>query len=52
MADIDYIRESILHPRAKIVDGYDAIMPVFDGQINEQSLNQIVAYIKSLSESE
>jgi len=52
VADIDYIRESILHPRAKIVDGYDAIMPVFDGQINEQSLSQIVAYIKSLNESE
>ena len=52
VADVDYIRESILHPRAKIVDGYDAIMPVFDGQINEQSLSQIVAYIKSLNESE
>ena len=52
VADIDYIRESILHPQAKIVDGYDPIMPVFDGQINEQSLGQIVAYIKSLEENE
>jgi len=49
--DVDYIRESILQPRAKIVDGYEPIMPIFDGQINEQSLLQIVTYIKSLTES-
>jgi cytochrome c oxidase subunit 2 len=52
VADVDYIRESILHPKAKIVAGYDPIMPVFDGQINEQTLIQIVAYIKSLNPSE
>ncbi len=52
IADVDYIRESILQPKAKIVDGYDPIMPVFEGQISEQSLLQIVAYIKSLNESE
>ena len=49
--DVDYIRESILQPRAKIVDGYDPIMPIFEGQISEQSLLQIVSYIKSLTES-
>ncbi len=50
--DVDYLRESILQPRAKIVDGYEPIMPVFEGQISEQSLLQIVSYIKSLSETE
>ncbi|MBN59807.1 MAG: cytochrome c oxidase subunit II [Gemmatimonadetes bacterium] len=50
--DVDYLRESILQPRAKIVEGYEPIMPVFEGQISEQSLLQIVSYIKSLSESE
>ena len=49
--DVDYIRESILQPRAKIVDGYEPIMPIFEGQISEQSLLQIVSYIKSLTES-
>jgi cytochrome c oxidase subunit 2 len=52
VADVDYIRESILHPRAKVVDGFDPIMPTFDGMISEQSLLQIVAYIKSLNKSE
>ena len=49
--DVDYIRESILQPRAKMVDGYEPIMPIFEGQISEQSLLQIVTYIKSLTES-
>ena len=52
VVDSDYIRESILLPRAKIVAGYEPIMPIFEGQISEQSLLQIVSYIKSLSESE
>ena len=49
--DVDYIRESILQPRAKMVDGYEPIMPILEGQISEQSLLQIVTYIKSLTES-
>ena len=52
VVDSDYIRESILLPRAKIVAGYEPIMPTFEGQISEQSLLQIASYIKSLSESE
>ena len=51
VVDSDYIRESILQPTAKIVAGYEPIMPVFEGQISEQSLLQIASYIKSLSES-
>ncbi len=52
LVNVDYLRESILYPKAKIVAGYEPIMPVFEGQISEQSLLQIVSYIKSLSESE
>ena len=51
VVDSDYIRESILQPTAKIVAGYEPIMPVFEGQVSEQSLLQITSYIKSLSES-
>jgi len=50
MADEGYIRESILNPNAKIVKGYHRdIMPVFQGQIGEDGLLQLIAYIKSLS---
>jgi cytochrome c oxidase subunit 2 len=52
IVDVEYIRESILQPRAKMVAGYEPIMPIFEGQINEQSLLQIVTYVKSLSPTE
>jgi len=49
-ADEAYIRESILNPNAKIVKGYRRdIMPVFQGQISEDGLLQLIAYVKSLS---
>ena len=47
-ADEAYIRESILEPNAKIVAGYEAIMPTFQGQISEEGIIQITAYLKSL----
>jgi cytochrome c oxidase subunit 2 len=51
-ADEAYIRESILNPNAKIVRGYKRdLMPVFQGQINEEGLLQLIVYIKSLSSS-
>jgi cytochrome c oxidase subunit 2 len=50
--DEDYIRESIIDPRAKIVAGYQPIMPTFKGLISEEGLLQLIAYIKSLSAAE
>jgi hypothetical protein len=49
VADEQYIRESILRPTAKIVAGYEPIMPVYQGRINEEDMLQLVAYIKSLA---
>ena len=43
-----YVRESILNPQAKIVAGFGPIMPTFQGQISEDQLLQLVAYIKSM----
>ena len=48
-ADDDYIRNSILNPSGQIVEGYQPIMPTFKGQITEEQLISLVAYIKSLS---
>ena len=50
IADDNYIRESILEPNAKIVSGFQAIMPTFKGVITEDQLIQITEYIKHLSE--
>ncbi|HEX6716196.1 MAG TPA: cytochrome c oxidase subunit II [Pyrinomonadaceae bacterium] len=46
--DEGYIRESILNPQAKIVAGFGPIMPTFQGQVSEDQLVQLVAFIKSL----
>jgi cytochrome c oxidase subunit II len=46
--DEAYIRESILNPQAKIVAGFGPIMPTFQGQVSEDQLVQLVAFIKSL----
>ena len=49
VADESYIRESILNPSAKLVEGFQPIMPTFQGLINEEGILQLVAYIKSLA---
>jgi cytochrome c oxidase subunit 2 len=52
MADDAYIRESILLPRAKIVAGYMPIMASFQGQLTEEQLTDLIAYIRQLGKSE
>ncbi len=49
VADDDYIRNSIVNPGGQIVEGYQPIMPTFKGQVTEEQLVSLVAYIKSLS---
>jgi len=48
IADEAYIRESILQPNAKIVAGYQPLMPTFQGQLTEEQIFALIAYIKSL----
>ncbi len=49
-ADESYIRESILQPAAKIVAGYQPLMPTFQGLVTEEGVVQLIEYIKSLEE--
>lgn len=48
MASDQYLRNSILNPSKQIVDGYEAIMPSYQGQINEDEVLQLIAYLESL----
>ncbi len=50
IVDENYLRESILDPRARLVQGYQALMPTFQGQVDEEELVLLIDYIKSLSE--
>ena len=48
--DENYIRESILEPQAKVRVGYRPVMPTYQGQLKDEEINALIAYIKSLSE--
>ncbi len=48
VADEAYIRESITNPKAKVVSGFQPIMPTFQGLVNEEGMLQLLEYIKSL----
>ena len=48
VADENYIRESILNPGAKVVAGYQPIMPPFAGRVSEEDLFALVAYLKAI----
>ncbi len=51
-ADDAYLRESILLPKAKVVFGYSPIMPSFQGQLTEEQLNNLVAYLRALGKAQ
>ncbi len=46
--DESYVRESILSPASKVVEGYQPIMPTFQGQISEEEVVQLIKYIRDL----
>ena len=48
LADEQYLRRSIMDSTADIVKGYKPIMPSFRGQVSEEQLASLIAYIKSL----
>ena len=50
VADENYIRESILYPKAKVVAGYQPVMPSYKGQLSDDDLYSIVEYLKTISE--
>ena len=48
LADEAYIRESIVQPGAKVVAGFQPVMPPFQGMVSEEQLLQLIVYVKSL----
>ncbi|NOZ94931.1 MAG: cytochrome c oxidase subunit II, partial [Acidobacteria bacterium] len=45
----EYIRESILQPRAKVVKGFEPVMPPFAGRVSDREIEALAALIESLS---
>jgi cytochrome c oxidase subunit 2 len=49
MVDEAYLRESILNSQAKIVKGFQPLMPTFQGLISEEGLVALIEHVRSLS---
>jgi cytochrome c oxidase subunit 2 len=48
LVDENYLRESILEPSAKIVAGYPDQMQTFKGDLKDEDILALIAFIKSL----
>lgn len=46
--DENYLRESILDPQRRIVQGYPPIMPTFRGSLQDRQVDALISYIRSL----
>lgn len=51
LADENYIRESIIYPKAKIVAGYQPVMPSYKGQLSDDDIYSIIEWMKTISDN-
>ncbi len=49
LVDANYVRESMMLPQAKVVAGFEPIMPTFQGLLREHEIGGLIAFIKSLA---
>jgi cytochrome c oxidase subunit 2 len=48
LVDENYIRQCILYPQTVLLQGYEPIMPTFQGLLREREILGVIEYIKSL----
>jgi cytochrome c oxidase subunit 2 len=48
LVDEAYLRESMMSPQAKVVNGFEPIMPSFQGLLKENQMKGLFAFIQSL----
>ncbi len=46
--DEAYIRESVLEPNAKVVAGFEPVMPTYQGRLRDDEIAALTAYMRSL----
>lgn len=47
-ADTEYLRNAIVNPNAEVVQGFQPVMPSYDGVLTDEEIDAIIAYIESL----
>jgi cytochrome c oxidase subunit 2 len=48
VVDEAFLRQAIVDPNSLVLPNYPPIMPTFQGQVNEEQVLQLIAYVKSL----
>ncbi|MBX3620674.1 MAG: cytochrome c oxidase subunit II [Rhizobacter sp.] len=51
VADDTYLRDSILVPSQDVVAGFEPVMPSFAGQVSEEDLQALIAYLHAMDPS-
>jgi len=51
-ADANYLRDSILVPGKDVVAGFAPVMPSYAGQVSEEDIQALIAYLQSTSKRE
>ena len=49
-ADREYLRDSILLPNKDVAAGFAPVMPTYQGRLTEEQVNELLAYLISLSD--
>lgn len=50
IADENYLRASMLDPQGQVVEGFEPVMPTFQGRVSEKEIGMIIEYLKTLSD--
>lgn len=48
--DENYVRESILYPKAKVYSGYQPVMPTYKGSLSDPEIDALITFIKAQSD--
>jgi len=48
VADAAYVRESMFEPQARVVAGFEAVMPSFQGRVGDREVEALMAFMESL----
>jgi cytochrome c oxidase subunit 2 len=51
IADEQYLHDSILLSQKQITAGYQPLMPIYQGQLSEEEVMELIAYLKSLGDA-
>jgi len=46
--DENYIRKSILEPQAQVVQGFQPVMPTYQGILKDEEIDALIAFLKTL----